>query len=105
MVEKHHSEGKNVRRTLHTMRKRQYIPVYCSQQACGCKRREKSDIAEMVSSKTVNTRSLSLLQPRALSLQNLVSGYKCESLSGRCRTGLTLKRCSQLAAFAIRPVV
>ena len=77
MVEKHHSEEKNVRRTLHTMRKRQYILVYFSQQVCGCKRREKSDIAEVVSSKTVNTRSLSLLQPRALSLRNLVSGYEC----------------------------
>ena len=75
MAEKHHSEGKNVRRTLHTMRKRQYILEYCSQQACGSKR--KSDIAEVISSKTVNTRSLSLLQPRALSLQNLVSGYEC----------------------------
>ena len=27
-----------------------------------------------------------------------------ESLSGGCRAGLTLERCSQLAAFAIRPV-
>ena len=40
-------------------------------------RREKSDIAEVVSSKTLNTGSLSLLQPRALSLRNLVSGYEC----------------------------
>ena len=40
-------------------------------------RREKSDIAEVVSSKTLNARSLSLLQPRALSLRNLVSGYEC----------------------------
>ena len=39
--------------------------------------KDKSDIAEVVSSKTVNTRRLSLLQPRALSLQNLVSGYEC----------------------------
>ena len=27
-----------------------------------------------------------------------------ECLSGGCRTGITLKRCSQLAAFAIQPV-
>ena len=27
-----------------------------------------------------------------------------EGLSGGCRAGLTLERCSQLAAFAIRPV-
>ena len=48
-----------------------------------------------------------LHQPsRARSLRNLlVSGNECGRVfSGGCRAGLTLKRCSQLAAFAIQPV-
>ena len=34
----------------------------------------------------------------------LVVRMSVEGLSGGCRAGLTLKRCSQLAAFAIQPV-
>ena len=42
----------------------------------------------------------------SLSLRNLVSGYECGRVftAGGCRAGLTLKRCSQLTAFAIQPV-
>ena len=42
---------------------------------------------------------------RAFFLRNLVSGYRVwEGLSGRCRVGITLEICSQLAIFATQPI-
>ena len=43
-------------------------------------------------------------KPNAFPSKTWFWGIVWDGLSGRCRDGLTLERCSQLAAFAIHPV-